>query len=63
MEKAAKDGCTYDAQMLAQSDLVARLRAMRNRLGVLICIYGDLACPISDVLLRPPKGNNFTSHV
>lgn len=49
--------------MLAQSDLVAWLSAMRNRLGVLICIYGDLACPISDVLLRPAKANNFTSHV
>lgn len=54
------EGRAHDSQVLAQSDLVARLRAMRNRLGAPICVYGNPAYPISDVLLRAPQGNNLT---
>lgn len=49
-------GRAHDSQVLADSNMVQRLRAMRDRLDVPLCIYGDPAYPVSDVLLRAPKG-------
>lgn len=53
-------GRAHDSHVLAQSDLVLRLRTMRDRLGTPIYVYGDPAYPISDVILRAPKGTNLT---
>ena len=53
-------GRTNDPQMLVDSDLVPRMRAICERLGERLCIYGDAAYPRSDVLLRAPKRPNRT---
>jgi len=49
-------GRAHDSQVLADSNLVARLQGMRGRLDVELCVYGDPAYPVHDVLLRAPKG-------
>eukprot|EP00963_Diacronema_lutheri_P002454 scaffold166_cov340-Pavlova_lutheri.AAC.3 len=46
--------------MLVDSGLVPRMRAMCERIGRRVCLYGDAAYPLSDVLLRAPKRNNRT---
>jgi len=49
-------GRAHDSQVLADSNLVARLQEMGGRLDVGLCVYGDLAYPVHDVLLRALKG-------
>ena len=53
-------GRTNDPQMLVDSELLPRMRAMCERLGQRVCLYGDAAYPLSDVLLRAPKRPNRT---
>eukprot|EP00963_Diacronema_lutheri_P010751 scaffold1148_cov335-Pavlova_lutheri.AAC.1 len=54
-------GRANDATMMAASGLIPRLEAMQERIEQQICLYGDAAYPLSDVLLRAPKGNNATT--
>jgi len=53
-------GRTNDPQMLVDSELVPRLRAICERLGQRVCLYGDASYPASEVLLRAPKRSNRT---
>lgn len=49
-------GRAHDSQVLANSNVVDRLRYIRDRVGEPLCLYGDPAYPVSEVLLRAPKG-------
>jgi len=54
-------GRTNDASRMADAEFIQRMEAMREGLGRDICLYGDVAYPISDALPRAPKGNNVTT--
>eukprot|EP00963_Diacronema_lutheri_P013622 scaffold2656_cov365-Pavlova_lutheri.AAC.7 len=53
-------GRTDDPHMPVDSRLVPRLRAICERLGQQVCLYGDAAYPASEVLLRALKRPNTT---
>ena len=46
----------HDSQVLVNSNVVDRLRFIRERVGEPLCLYGDRAYPVSEVLLRAQKG-------
>jgi len=53
-------GRANDANIMANSRLVPRLQSLNRRGGSNFRVYGDAAYPMTDVIVRAPKGNNIT---